>query len=59
MNRRLGGKRKSLSTWPAVETLFFIQLVRAAGGVQDASKVENHVSTQIVIAMAVNKEEWG
>jgi len=59
MSRGMGGKRKSLLTWPAVETLFLYKFVRTPGGVQEEYEVEVYVSTSIAISKAVEKEEWG
>ena len=35
MSRGIGGKKKSLLTWPAVETLFLYNFAREPGGVQE------------------------
>src|SRR5258706_16483626 len=57
MGRGMGGKSKSLLSWPAVETLFmqFGRGGRSAG----AGQVDIYVGTLSVISNAVNKEEWG
>ena len=44
MSRGMGGKKKTLLTWPAVETLFLYNFVRAPGGVQEEYEVRVFVS---------------
>ena len=54
----MGGKRKSLSTWPAVETLFDYYRIGPSARSAECSMVEMDVSTRIVISKAMNEEEW-
>ena len=59
MGRGMGGKRKSLLTWPAVETLFLYNLVRAAGGVQEVYSVQGGYLCQYFDRNLQGGEEGG